>query len=239
MASDNRAGGVPGYEGERTLIWSISPSLCWSVSQHSCWQICRSAFFVALRCTFAERSYLFRFIDVEYAEPTGRRDRRHGGKEPIHTVKADQGLIDVGDAISVGHTDGLIANVRSDAPDPAADHCVETGIDQPDSPMLGRGFRGSRPGSRPDAPHPGGQSRLSFCPLLILRCHHSKHEPLMAVRRLRTSRAAPGHGRDGRCQPPTGSREAVARLALPQNVACGFTALRSSAIGSQPFSNGV
>jgi CoA:oxalate CoA-transferase len=33
--------------------------------------------------------------------------------------------------------------------------------------------------------------------------------------------------------PPTGSREAVARLPLPQNVACGFTALRSSAVGSQ------
>src|SRR5215472_11073858 len=37
----------------------------------------------------------------------------------------------------------------------------------------------------------------------------------------------------GRCHPHTGSREAVARLRLPQNVACGFTALRSSIGGSQ------
>src|SRR5579864_30332 len=40
-------------------------------------------------------------------------------------------------------------------------------------------------------------------------------------------------GRDGCCQPPTGSPEAVARLRFPQNVACGFTAPRSSAVGSQ------
>jgi hypothetical protein len=32
---------------------------------------------------------------------------------------------------------------------------------------------------------------------------------------------------------PTGSSEAVARLRLPQNVACGFPALRSSDVGSQ------
>ena len=32
---------------------------------------------------------------------------------------------------------------------------------------------------------------------------------------------------------PTGSPEAVARLRLPQNVACGFTALRSSTVASQ------
>ena len=32
---------------------------------------------------------------------------------------------------------------------------------------------------------------------------------------------------------PTGWPEAVARLRLPQNVACGFTALRSSAVDSQ------
>ena len=32
---------------------------------------------------------------------------------------------------------------------------------------------------------------------------------------------------------PTGSPEAVARLRLPQNVACGFAALRSSAVDSQ------
>src|SRR5664279_2890499 len=32
---------------------------------------------------------------------------------------------------------------------------------------------------------------------------------------------------------PTGSPEAVTRLRLPQNVACGFTAPRSSAVGSQ------
>src|SRR6516164_4018294 len=37
----------------------------------------------------------------------------------------------------------------------------------------------------------------------------------------------------GNFTPSTGSREAVARLPLPQNVACGFTALRSSAVGSQ------
>jgi hypothetical protein len=40
-------------------------------------------------------------------------------------------------------------------------------------------------------------------------------------------------GRDASYLAPTGSREAVARLPLPQNVACGFTALRSSAVGSQ------
>ena len=33
--------------------------------------------------------------------------------------------------------------------------------------------------------------------------------------------------------PPTGSLEAVARLQFPQNVACGFPALRSSAGVSQ------
>src|SRR5450755_2687646 len=43
---------------------------------------------------------------------------------------------------------------------------------------------------------------------------------------------------DGRCRdedfsPPTGSPEAVARPRLPQNVACGFPAPRSSAVGSQ------
>ena len=32
---------------------------------------------------------------------------------------------------------------------------------------------------------------------------------------------------------PTGSPEAVARLRFPQNVACGFPAPHSSAIGSQ------
>lgn len=32
---------------------------------------------------------------------------------------------------------------------------------------------------------------------------------------------------------PTGSPEAVARLRLPQNVACGFAALRSSTVDSQ------
>jgi hypothetical protein len=37
----------------------------------------------------------------------------------------------------------------------------------------------------------------------------------------------------GSVSTPTGSPEAVARLRLPQNVACGFTALRSSAVGSQ------
>jgi hypothetical protein len=42
-----------------------------------------------------------------------------------------------------------------------------------------------------------------------------------------------GRGRDEDFSPPTGSPEAVARLRFPQNVACGFTALRSSAVGSQ------
>src|SRR2546427_11678672 len=37
----------------------------------------------------------------------------------------------------------------------------------------------------------------------------------------------------GNFTPSTGSPEAVARLRLPQNVACGFTALRSSAVDSQ------
>jgi hypothetical protein len=39
--------------------------------------------------------------------------------------------------------------------------------------------------------------------------------------------------RVGREVPSTGSPEAVARLRLPQNVACGFPALRSSEIDSQ------
>ena len=44
-----------------------------------------------------------------------------------------------------------------------------------------------------------------------------------------------GHfpGRDGLYGPSTGSPEAVTRLRLPQNVACGFPALRSSEIDSQ------
>jgi hypothetical protein len=48
-----------------------------------------------------------------------------------------------------------------------------------------------------------------------------------AVRRLK------GRGRDEDFSSPTGSLEAVARLQFPQNVACGFTALRSSAGVSQ------
>ena len=40
-------------------------------------------------------------------------------------------------------------------------------------------------------------------------------------------------GRDAHCWAPTGSPEAVTRLRLPQNVACGFTALRSSTADSQ------
>ena len=40
-------------------------------------------------------------------------------------------------------------------------------------------------------------------------------------------------GRDASYLAPTGSPEAVARLRLPQNVACGFTALRSSAVDLQ------
>jgi len=37
----------------------------------------------------------------------------------------------------------------------------------------------------------------------------------------------------GNFTPSTGSPEAVARLRFPQNVACGFPALRSSTVGSQ------
>src|SRR5215468_7321291 len=40
-------------------------------------------------------------------------------------------------------------------------------------------------------------------------------------------------GRDASYLAPTGSPEAVTHLRLPQNVACGFAALRSSAVGSQ------
>src|SRR5262249_1271678 len=41
-------------------------------------------------------------------------------------------------------------------------------------------------------------------------------------------------GRDAGCPAPTGSREAVTRRPpFPQNVACGFPAPRSSAVGSQ------
>src|SRR5260363_334812 len=39
--------------------------------------------------------------------------------------------------------------------------------------------------------------------------------------------------RRSRCNSPTGSPEAVTRLQLPQNVACGFPALRSSESDSQ------
>src|SRR6266851_1617548 len=42
-----------------------------------------------------------------------------------------------------------------------------------------------------------------------------------------------GRGRDEDFSSPTGSPEAVARPRLPQNVACGFPAPRSSAVGSQ------
>src|SRR5215831_18241427 len=44
---------------------------------------------------------------------------------------------------------------------------------------------------------------------------------------------APTGSREAVARLPTGSSEAVARLRLPQNVACGFTALRSSIGGSQ------
>ena len=40
-------------------------------------------------------------------------------------------------------------------------------------------------------------------------------------------------GRDASYLAPTGSPEAVAHPRLPQNVACGFTALRSSAVDLQ------
>src|SRR5262249_40858023 len=46
-------------------------------------------------------------------------------------------------------------------------------------------------------------------------------------------RRAEGRGRDEDFSSPTGSPEAVARPRLPQNVACGFPAPRSSAVGSQ------
>src|ERR1035437_5901058 len=55
----------------------------------------------------------------------------------------------------------------------------------------------------------------------------------MANNRPQTLIRPNGHGRDGRCQPPTGAPEAVARPRFPQTVACGFTAPRSSAVGSQ------
>jgi hypothetical protein len=42
-----------------------------------------------------------------------------------------------------------------------------------------------------------------------------------------------GRGRDTGYPAPTGSPEAVTRPRLPQNVACGFAALRSSGVGSQ------
>ncbi len=42
-----------------------------------------------------------------------------------------------------------------------------------------------------------------------------------------------GRGRDEDFSSPAGSPEAVARPRLPQNVACGFPAPRSSAVGSQ------
>src|SRR5580692_4844971 len=52
--------------------------------------------------------------------------------------------------------------------------------------------------------------------------------------RIVTFEACSGYrGRDGHCWPPTGSPEAIARPRLPQNVACGFPAPRSSAVGSQ------
>jgi len=40
-------------------------------------------------------------------------------------------------------------------------------------------------------------------------------------------------GRDISCLIPTGWPEAVTHLRLPQNVACGFPALRSSEVASQ------
>jgi hypothetical protein len=42
-----------------------------------------------------------------------------------------------------------------------------------------------------------------------------------------------GRGRDAGCPAPTGWPEAAPRLRLPQNVACGFPALRSSEIDLQ------
>jgi hypothetical protein len=48
----------------------------------------------------------------------------------------------------------------------------------------------------------------------------------------------PDRGRDTYCYAPTGWPEVVAHLRLPQNVACGFPALRSSD-GKNPGSNSV
>jgi hypothetical protein len=48
-----------------------------------------------------------------------------------------------------------------------------------------------------------------------------------------TARKRDFRGRDASYLAPTGSPEAVTRLRLPQNVACGFTAPRSSAVDSQ------
>src|SRR5229473_2934113 len=53
------------------------------------------------------------------------------------------------------------------------------------------------------------------------------------VRHKHTGPVPDGRGRDEDFSSPTGSPEAVARPRLPQNVACGFPAPRSSAVGSQ------
>ncbi len=45
-------------------------------------------------------------------------------------------------------------------------------------------------------------------------------------------------GRDTYCYAPTGEPEAVTRLRLPQNAACGFPALGSSEVDSQ-FGEGL
>jgi hypothetical protein len=64
-------------------------------------------------------------------------------------------------------------------------------------------------------------------------CATSGHAAAAPLSRVMNSRRF-GSGRDARfIARPTGSPEAVARLRLPQNVACGFTALRSSAVDSQ------
>src|SRR5579862_1498699 len=50
---------------------------------------------------------------------------------------------------------------------------------------------------------------------------------------IRLKPSASGRGRDSGCPLPTGWPGAVVRPRLPQNVACGFPALRSSEVASQ------
>jgi hypothetical protein len=58
-------------------------------------------------------------------------------------------------------------------------------------------------------------------------------DPVDQVERHRVGYSSDVRGRDASYLAPTGSPEAVARPRFPQNVACGFPAPRSSAVGSQ------